>query len=248
MINEMISVIIATFNSKVYLHEALDSVLNLQGVEWECIIIDGASKDGTIDVIKAYVKRDNRFKYISEPDNGIYDALNKGINMSYGEWIYVLGSDDTVTVDGLKTLLDSSRDYDVVFGDVHIKQPDGAVSDFYAKDYEKLKYVMAFSHQAVIVRRKVILRMNSFNLSYRIRADFDLMQRIYLAGYRFKQVRTFVANYSADGFSSNAEIKTHIERYHICKNNKSTLFPLFWYCYQESKFLIRHFIFKPLGV
>ena len=108
-----------------------------------------------------------------------------------------------------------------------------------AKNHKALKYVMNCSHQAVIVRRNVINALNGFNLNYKIRADFDLLQRAYLAGYKFNKVTGFVAYYKTTGFSSMASVSTHIERLHICKNNKSTHFPRLLYYYQESKFIAR---------
>lgn len=72
-----ISIIIATFNAAKTLRKALDSVLNQTYKDWECIIVDGASKDNTISIVKEYVQKDTRFRYISEPDKGIFDAYNK---------------------------------------------------------------------------------------------------------------------------------------------------------------------------
>ena len=239
-----ISILIATFNSEKTIRLALDSVAKLDIEEWECIIIDGASKDSTIDIVKQYASQDGRFRFISESDKGIYDALNKGCNLAKGEWIYVLGSDDTVTTNGLKDLLDGSDGFDVVYGNVYIKDPTGCVRTFKAKKTKAITYVMICSHQAVIVRREVMNRLRGFNLAYKIRADFDIIQRAYLAGFKFKYVDTFVAYFMGTGLSSTASINTHIERYHVCKNNKSKPFPLFWYCYQESKYLLRHFVLK----
>lgn len=81
----LVTVIIATYNASATLQKALNSVLNQSFQDWECIIIDGASKDNTIDIVKQYCKKDIRFRYISEPNNGIYDAFNKGWKMARGE-------------------------------------------------------------------------------------------------------------------------------------------------------------------
>ncbi len=69
---------------------ALDSVLNQSYQDWECIVVDGASKDNTIGIVKEYVSKDARFRYISEPDHGIYDAFNKGWKMAKGQWVMYL--------------------------------------------------------------------------------------------------------------------------------------------------------------
>lgn len=117
----MISIIIATYNSGKTLRRALDSVLNQSYQDWECIVVDGASKDNTIDIVKEFVNKDSRFRYISEPDHGIYDAFNKGWKMANGEWMMYLGSDDEYTKDGIKALMENSDGADVVYGDTYIR-------------------------------------------------------------------------------------------------------------------------------
>ena len=242
MYKPRISIIIATYNSGKTIKIALDSVCNLDFQDWECILVDGMSKDDTLSIIKEYSNKDSRLRYISEKDNGIYDALNKGVKMSKGEWIYVLGSDDEVTPDGLSRLLAMANENDVVYGDAYIKHVDGSITTFPAKNVGALKYVMICSHQAVIMRKTVIENLGGFNLEYKIRADFDLMQRAYLEGYSFAKVQVFVTYFLTAGMSSKADVWTHIERYHICKNNHSTKIPLFWYLFQEAKFFVNNFL------
>lgn len=99
-----VSIIIATFNAAKTLETALESIQNQSFQDWECIIVDGASKDNTIDIIKKYCKKDARFRYISESDNGIYDAFNKGWRLAKGIWVQYLGSDDKLTKDGLNNM------------------------------------------------------------------------------------------------------------------------------------------------
>lgn len=244
MANVKLSILIATYNSEKDIRIALNSVKSLSITDWECVIIDGKSTDGTLDVVKEYSNDDTRFRFISEKDDGIYDALNKGVKIANGEWIYVLGSDDSVTNNGLKDLVGQSSNYDVVYGNVFLIGDSGEISVFKAKHHKALRYVMNCSHQAVIVRRSVIESLKGFNKVYKIRADFDLLQRAYLAGYKFKQVDTYVANYKTTGFSSMASMSTHVERLHICINNKSTHFPRLLYYYQESKFIARSILNK----
>ena len=93
-ISPLISIIVATFNAATCIQEALESIINQSFQDWECIIQDGGSKDNTISILQKYASLDNRIKYYSEPDKGIFDALNKGIQKAQGQWIYVLGSDD----------------------------------------------------------------------------------------------------------------------------------------------------------
>ena len=118
----MVSIIIATYNSGKTLRRALDSVLNQSYQDWECIVVDGASKDNTIEIVKEYVSKDSRFRYMSEPDHGIYDAFNKGWKMAKGEWVMYLGSDDEYTKEGIKALMDNSDGADVVYGDTYFRE------------------------------------------------------------------------------------------------------------------------------
>ena len=116
--NPTASIVIATYNSAKTLRMSLESVLNQSFQDWECVIVDGASKDGTVEIIKEYSNKDARFRYISEPDNGIYDAFNKGWKMAKGEWVYYLGSDDLLMQDDLSNLLQNTGHADVLYGDV----------------------------------------------------------------------------------------------------------------------------------
>ena len=100
----MISVIICTFNSGEITRRAIESVLNCNYENLECIVVDGASNDGTVDIIKSYVGN-HKFRYISEPDSGIYNAMNKGWRMAKGEWIHYLGADDELLPDGICYLI-----------------------------------------------------------------------------------------------------------------------------------------------
>ena len=96
-----VSIIIATFNSEKTIERALNSVLNQKIQDWECIIVDGASTDATVNIIRKFTEKDHRFRYLSEPDTGIYNAFNKGWKLANGTWIYYLGSDDELLQNGL---------------------------------------------------------------------------------------------------------------------------------------------------
>lgn len=235
----MITIIIATFNSASKLSTALNSVINQKLKDWECIIVDGASTDDTLDIIKEYSSKDKRIRYISEKDNGIYDALNKGCRLARGKWIYVLGSDDELIQDGLSGLLKYDDDTnDIIYGNVYLKSKDGEIKNFISKSVNKLSYVMICSHQAVIIKKSVIEKLGGYKTIYPIRADFDFLQRAYLSKFKFKRINAFVAYFLEDGVSSNAKMRTHIERLNICRNNKSTKAPTFWFLFQETKYII----------
>ena len=217
----MVSIIIATYNSGKTLRRALNSVLNQTYQDWECIVVDGASKDDTIDIVKAFVNKDSRFHYISEPDHGIYDAFNKGWKMAKGEWVMYLGSDDRLTQDGFTEVFkDDYPDYDIISGDVFIEKIDGSVKPNISEGY-------AGCHQGKFARPSLLERMNGFDEQYRILADKDLMVRMEKAGVKIFNSHHFVAYFAMDGASQNikGEWKRYKERVKIYRNNNISTFP-----------------------
>lgn len=217
----MVSIIIATYNSGKTLRCALDSVLHQSYQDWECIVVDGASKDNTIEIVKEFVSKDSRFRYISEPDQGIYDAFNKGWKMAKGEWVMYLGSDDRLTQNGFTEVFeDDYPDYDIISGDVFIEKIDGSVKPNISEGY-------AGCHQGKFARPSLLERMNGFDEQYRILADKDLMVRMEKAGVKIFNSHHFVAYFVMDGASQNikGEWKRYKERVKIYRNNNISTLP-----------------------
>lgn len=212
----LVSIIIATFNSGNRLNKALESIKRQTFLDWECIIVDGASNDNTVDVIHKYIQTDNRFKYISEPDNGIYDAFNKGWKMAQGKWIYYLGSDDYLTKDSFIHLLKyESQGYEVLSGGCWIHKIDGTVK-------KQMSIGFIGCHQAKLTLKSAIEKMGGFDMKYRIFADFDLYMRMESANFNVKNVNTMVAHFSMDGTSQQLSNiwKCNKEYRAIYKRNK----------------------------
>jgi len=240
-----LSIIIATFNAAKTLHIALESIKDQFLQDWECIIVDGGSKDETINIIKKYCNIDSRFRYISEPDNGIYDAFNKGWKMAKGEWIYYLGSDDVLTQDGLEKLIINSDNSDVVYGNIIYKSRTKEKYKI-SPPINKLKGNM-ISHQSLIMRRSILCELGGFNLIYKISADFDLLQKAYTYRKKFKYVPVTVAYFNDTGISSQGmsilkEAFNIREKYHT----NSTYILVYKYCIswirRKIKFIIKKYI------
>lgn len=212
----MISIIVATFNAAKVLRTALDSVLMQTFQDWECIIVDGASKDDTLTIVEEYERLDNRFWHISEPDKGIYDAFNKGWKNARGEWIYYLGSDDKLTPDGLAILYESSNGYDVVVGNVYGVHRGGKIRICKSSG-------LRACHQAIIVKRTVIKTLGGFDLSYSILADYDLMWKLSKYAFSVKNIDIPVAYFASDGISQSfgSQWKIYKERTAILGKYKS---------------------------
>lgn len=212
-----VSIIIATYNSVETIRRALDSVLNQTFQDWECIVVDGASKDDTISIVREFEKKDSRFRHISEPDNGVYDAFNKGWKMAKGEWIYYLGSDDILTENGMLELVKGcSEDVDVVSGHCYTEKADGTISECYSNGIDGC-------HQGKIMRVSTLAAFNGFDLSYKILADFDLMERLKSAQVKARTIDTFVAYFSMAGMSQSMEgsWERYKERLNIYKKHQS---------------------------
>ena len=236
--NNMISIIIATYNSENDIRMALNSVLSLNYTKWECIVVDGLSKDKTIDIVKEYVSKDTRIKYISERDKGIFDAFNKGFKLASGQWIYYLGSDDTLKKNAFDVNFNIYSNIDILYGNIEILFPNNITKLVKPSRLDKIKYKMIANHQSIIMRKSVIEQLGGFNINYRICADFDLTQRAYLSGFKFEYIDKCISQFSYSGVSSQYSFKNNIDHYRICKRNNSNCFPLFFFVIVE----LRHFL------
>jgi len=180
----IISVVTAVYNNVAYIGRAIESVLSQDYSSIEYIVIDGGSTDGTLDVIEGY--RDKIQLFVSEPDQGIYDALNKGIFLASGEVVGFLHSDDIYAHDKVisRVVESFSRlNVDAVYGDLdYVRQDnlDAVVRHWQAGVFSvsALRYGWMPPHPAFYAKRKIYERLKGFDLSYQIAADYDCMLRI----------------------------------------------------------------------
>lgn len=213
----LLSIIVATYNSGKTLRRALESIHTQSFQDWECIVVDGASKDNTLQIVEEYEKKDSRFRHISEPDTGIYDAFNKGWKMARGEWIHYLGDDDRLTPDGIKKLLSfpGLEKVEVVSGHCYIEKIDGTVKENFSRGFYGC-------HQGKLTRRSTLERFNGFDMQFRVLADKDLMLRMERSGVSIINVDTFVAYFAMNGISQNMKglLNRAKELYYVNKNNQ----------------------------
>lgn len=140
-------------------------------LSWECIVVDGDSTDGTLEILREY--ESERFRWISEKDKGIYDAMNKGAAIARGEWLYFLGSDDFFySKESLENVFQSDLSqvgfvYANVFDSTLGRKYDGPF------DYQKL-LLRNICHQAVFYRREIFEKLGGYDISFRIFGDWDL--------------------------------------------------------------------------
>ncbi|HJA86835.1 MAG TPA: glycosyltransferase [Candidatus Bacteroides avicola] len=191
-----ISIVTVTFNSAYTLSNTIDSIFSQTYKNVEYIIVDGASKDNTLDIIRTYESQFNgRMKWISEPDRGLYDAMNKGIRMATGDVVGILNSDDFFTSnDVLEKVAESFTDNDVdaVYGDIHFVRSDDLnrcvryySSRIFRRGLMRLGFIPA--HPSFYCRRECFEKYGCYKTDYKIAADFDLLLRfIYVHRIRIK--------------------------------------------------------------
>lgn len=202
-----ISVITVCFNAVDTLERTIESVLGQTYSDIEYIIIDGGSTDGTVDIIYKYAERITY--WVSEPDKGIYDAMNKGIKVATGEWTNFMNAGDTfsnqkvlATIFGNAT----SSDVDVLFGNSYSLDGKGNRKEHKCrKDITLLRYMPIYRHGASFVRtvvhKKCLFDLSRKDLGYAL--DGYCIHSLYMRGYRFKMVDCNVITYLEEGTSNH---------------------------------------------
>lgn len=229
-----ISIITATWNSASTIQDTLKSVLSQDFTNYEHIIIDGDSSDDTLKILQQYAPKYNgRLKVVSERDNGIYDAMNKGINLATGEIVGILNSDDFYSSPFiLQQVVEAIQDVDAVYGDVHyVDQIDTTktVRSYSSRSFRRWKMKLGFmpAHPSFYCRRSVYQTYGFFDLSFHVAADFEqLLRLIYIHNITTKYlpldfVTMRTGGASSSGFSSHKQIiRDHLRAYK--KNNVSS--------------------------
>ena len=211
-----ISIITITYNSEKSLPRTLDSVQSQTYDEIEHIIVDGASTDGTKAMIEAYAKTHQNVRWISEPDEGIYNALNKGIRMATGDVIGFLHSDDVFfSPDSVAQIAAAFADetVDVVYGDLQYCNGDKVTRRWVSNafDPKALKFGWMPPHPTVYVRKKVYEQVGPYDEWFRISADYDMILRIFTAGYKSLYIPKVLVSMETGG-ASNRNTKARLSK------------------------------------
>lgn len=213
-----LSIITVTFNCKDTLQRTIDSVLDQNYENLEYIIVDGISTDGTLDIIQDNCqKAKGKIRYISEKDNGLYDAMNKGIEMATGDIIGIVNGDDYYTSNAFSivTSIFENSTADIVYSDLLYTR--GNTVDYkkpLIADHRKLVERMSVNHPTCFVNRKIYQKYGVFDTSFRIAADYEIMARFYKGGCIFQKANEVLAVMEMGGLSSNNR-KSIEEKYKI---------------------------------
>lgn len=206
-----LSLITVTYNSSQTLRDTLQSVMNQTYSDIEYIIVDGASKDNTVSIIKEYEPKFNgRMKWISERDNGLYDAMNKGIRMATGDVVGILNSDDLFmdvhVLEDIAKVFDPSTD--AIFGNLYfVNQEDvnQIVRVWKGTPYKSFKNGWHPAHPTFYVRREVYEKYGVFDTTFDVSADFELMLRlIEKHGIRTKYLDRYMVRMRMGGESTGS--------------------------------------------
>lgn len=207
--NPLVTVVTVTYNlikndRKEKFIQALESVRNQTYGNIEHIVIDGASDDGTVDLIKEYADK-GWIKYFSEPDDGIYFAMNKGIDKANGEYIVFLNSDDfwhdnRGIEESVKKLTENNADFSYA-NCIYLDKDDnflGVLSPNIAKFFVR----MPFCHQTMLTKKEIMLNLNKFDTQYKSSADYDFVLRLILSGAKGVEIPLNFTSYRWIGFSA----------------------------------------------
>ena len=211
----LVTIITVAYNSEKTIAKTLESVLNQTYSDIEYIIVDGASSDGTVKVAKSFVdkfaeKEGRILKIISEPDKGMYDALNKGAGMASGEIVGQVNADDWYEPDAVEKMVKfyKKENYDVAWGNLKVHKPSGEMIK-YAK-IGKLWTTSGWCHPAMFSKKSVLLEFpyaleNMYD-------DFDFATRVYLAKKKICTLNEVISNFNFGGMSTKKNFKETMKR------------------------------------
>lgn len=212
----LISIVTVCYNVASELSKTMDSVINQSYENIEYIIVDGNSSDNSVEIIKKYEKiaLDKRivFKWVSEKDKGIYDAMNKGIDMATGEWINFMNAGDSIhnknTIQRVVDKLDNN--YSVA---------SGAINYQFSRNNNKVKYLknhlgplfIQFSHHQASFIRSDLMKKYRYDIEFKIRGEIDFFAKLFTTGERWLKLDFTIADFDVSGISSSVSWKNYSE-------------------------------------
>ena len=228
-----ISIITVSFNSGKTVRDTIESVLSQSYQDYEYLIIDGGSKDDTINIVKEYYPRfDGRMKYVSEPDRGLYDAINKGIHMATGDIVGIINSDDFYHRNDIFKIIASAFETDssiqAVYGDVRFVNSDNldkTVRYYSSASFNPSKFRWGWmpAHPSFFTYKDNFDKYGYYKIDYQIAADFELLLRfLYIHHLPVKYIpedflKMRMGGRSTNGIKSNILLNREIVR--GCREN-----------------------------
>lgn len=211
---DKVTIVTVVFNGRDIIEETIKSVISQTYKNIEYIIIDGGSTDGTTKIIEKYKNKIDCF--ISEPDNGIYDAMNKAIGLANGEWINFMNAGDTfASNDVLSKIFEEYdvSDYDFMYGE-HYWYDNRKKYLVQTRPLELMWQRICFSHQSLF-SRTALMKEKSYDLTYKIVCDYENYFSRYMEGKKFLKIEFPIAVFLAGGFSDINFLERTKERYKV---------------------------------
>lgn len=225
-----LSIITVCFNSASTIRDTIESVLSQDYGDIEYIVVDGGSKDGTQAIVESYGDRISRF--VSEPDKGLYDAMNKGVAMATGAVVGILNSDDfyesTTSLASVAKAFERRPESDAVFGDVVFVDPTDLhkVTRFYCANRFapwKLRFGWMPPHPATFIRKSAYDIVGQYSLKYRISADYEFFVRLFkVHALKYSYIDQVLVRMRSGGASTaglRSSLKLNLEIVNACRTN-----------------------------
>jgi glycosyltransferase involved in cell wall biosynthesis len=242
-----ISIITVSYNAQDTIEETIISVINQNFIELEYIVIDGASTDNTVKIIKKYL--DKIFYFVSEPDKGMYDAINKGIEISTGEVIGILNSDDIFSNNNIVSQIENAflnKNIDAIFADISFVKNNFIIRKLssYKWNPRYFEFGIMPAHPTFYCKRNLFKQYGNYKIDFAIAADFELMLRfIYINRIRFlylplNMVNMKLGGKSTRGFKSLYVINKEIYKSFILNGVKTNYLKIY------LKYFLKIFEFK----
>lgn len=231
-----ISIITITYNAGKVLEKTMESILNQRDKNFEYILIDGASKDTTLDIITKYEAKIIRgdylgfspqnFRWVSEPDKGLYDAMNKGLQNATGDFVWFMNAGDKIyntdTLSKIQDAWEKNPDADVIYGQSLIidenDQPLGERHKIAPKilTSKSLLNGLVVCHQSILVKR---LMAPCYDLQYKVSADYDWTNKVLAKSRKNIYIDDYLSKFMVAGLSAIERKRSWTERYAIMKKH-----------------------------
>lgn len=218
-----LSIITVCYNARDTLQKTLENVLQQTFVHFEYLVIDGGSDDDTLSLLKQFSRQFSAaqipFQYVSEPDHGIYDAMNKGTRIAKGNWLLFLNAGDLLADDQvLEHIFLASPKGQILYGDT-VCVYQGNTRLYPALPLDRLVHEMSFCHQSAFIKRELLLE-RPYDISYRVCADHVFFLSMYLQKTVFEYYPIPIAVYEISGYSDVNKLLSHHEKHRMQKELK----------------------------
>lgn len=237
-----LSIITINYNDAIGLKKTIDSVVHQSFSDFEYIIIDGGSTDGSVEIIKENADHINY--WVSEPDRGIYNAMNKGIEVAKGEYLLFLnGGDWFCNEDSLGLLANETNNFDIIYGDNYFYYSANKIQKNNLPDlitFNYLAFLNSIPHQATLIKREFMLKNGLYDENLKIASDYKFfLVSFFKWGCSYKHVSQYISYYDLNGISSTNRtlalseieiiLKEEFPNFHYVKDQMAFVHKLIFY-------------------